>query len=374
MSDPLELLKKDILNKDQPILVKQNGEDYQEIKDINEATHLSLQNQKIKLDLNQETKFKIDDKPIDLRAVAYSWLNKDLSAADLLTDSQVKNIQTLTFLQRSDLINWLSGESNESEFIQNDNTNLEKDQDSSQTNSTINDDPQLIKILNNERHLINHNTALRGSKPVDFSSVGRECEIKIVKVLKRKGTNPTKSTSTSKDQEQDPIKKKRRQNPIILISPAASALLQINNIKAFFDESKFVNPMSKDPNDQDLLNFQGDLRNITHTFPKIGKQTFLIVNNTDKFTKAEYWDRVVAVFTTGQQWQFKTYKWTDPQQLFQKIKGFFFHFNGDSIPQQVNEWNVEQIGLDKTRRFKDIEVLNHFWDSLEKSMLAKGWN
>lgn len=368
MSDPLSLLRKDISKKGKPVLISGGSADSSVTEDINEATHLKLQNGTI-LDLNEPTIFEIDASPITLKVAAYSWFNQNLSAANFLADSQSKNIQTLTFLQRTDLISWLNGDSNESEFIKSDTTGKVDEKDTTAGKTDV-DDPFLEEVFKNERHLIDHNTALRGFKAVDFSNVGRECEIKIVKVLKRKGGSAAPSSKTTGG----PAEKKRRQNPIILISPAASALISIQNIKPFFDESKFIDPNSKDEQSQEVLNYGGDIRNVSHVFPRIGKQTFLIVNNTDKFTKAEYWDRVVAIFTTGQQWQFKSYKWSDPQQLFQKIKGYFFHYNGDVIPQQVQDWNVEKIGLDKSKRFKDAEVLNHFWDSLEKSMIARGWN
>lgn len=352
-------------------MIKGEAADSPVTEDINEATHLKLQNGTI-LDLNEETIFEIDSKPITLKAAAYSWFNQNLSAADFLADSQSKNVQTLTFLQRTDLISWLKGESDESEFISKKLEDGAEDSKAQDGKIEI-DDPFLDQIFKNERHLIDHNTALRGFKAGDFSNVGRECEIKIIKVLKRKGGSSA-TTSKSGTASGGPPEKKRRQNPIILISPAASALISISNIKPFFDESTFIDPNSKDPKIQELLNFGGDIRNVSHTFPRIGKQTFLIVNNTDKFTKAEYWDRVVAIFTTGQQWQFKSYKWSDPKQLFQRIKGYFFHYNGDIIPPKVEDWNVEKIGLDKSKRFKDAQVLNHFWDSLEKSMIARGWS
>jgi len=38
-------------------------------------------------------------------------------------------------------------------------------------------------------------------------------------------------------------------------------------------------------------------------------------------------DRVLCVFTTGQAWQFKPYKWTEPKDLFR---------NGESRRHQVN--------------------------------------
>lgn len=35
-----------------------------------------------------------------------------------------------------------------------------------------------------------------------------------------------------------------------------------------------------------------------------------------KFGSSDVWDRVVCVMTTGQEWQFKPYKWSEPKELF----------------------------------------------------------
>ena len=45
---------------------------------------------------------------------------------------------------------------------------------------------------------------------------------------------------------------------------------------------------------------------------------YFIVDSTEALAKfgADAWDRVVCVMTTGQTWQFKPYKWSDPKVLF----------------------------------------------------------
>jgi hypothetical protein len=40
---------------------------------------------------------------------------------------------------------------------------------------------------------------------------------------------------------------------------------------------------------------------------------FMVVDNPNGLCCR---DRVLCVFTTGQAWQFKSYKWTDPRELF----------------------------------------------------------
>lgn len=45
---------------------------------------------------------------------------------------------------------------------------------------------------------------------------------------------------------------------------------------------------------------------------------YFIVDSVEALSKfgADAWDRVVCVMTTGQAWQFRPYKWSDPRVLF----------------------------------------------------------
>lgn len=45
---------------------------------------------------------------------------------------------------------------------------------------------------------------------------------------------------------------------------------------------------------------------------------YFVVDGVEALSKfgEEAWDRVVCVMTTGQEWQFRPYKWSDPKQLF----------------------------------------------------------
>lgn len=45
---------------------------------------------------------------------------------------------------------------------------------------------------------------------------------------------------------------------------------------------------------------------------------YSVVDSTEALAKfgTDAWDRVVCVMTTGQAWQFRPYKWTEPKTLF----------------------------------------------------------
>lgn len=46
--------------------------------------------------------------------------------------------------------------------------------------------------------------------------------------------------------------------------------------------------------------------------------TYYVVDSVEALSKfgTDAWDRVVCVMTTGQAWQFKTYRWAEPKTLF----------------------------------------------------------
>jgi parafibromin len=47
-------------------------------------------------------------------------------------------------------------------------------------------------------------------------------------------------------------------------------------------------------------------------------QRYYVVDSVEALNKfgADAWDRVVCVLTTGQVWQFRPYKWSEPRVLF----------------------------------------------------------
>lgn len=46
----------------------------------------------------------------------------------------------------------------------------------------------------------------------------------------------------------------------------------------------------------------------------------------------------------------------------------------EPVPEQVASWgNVQLIGVEKNRRFRDREVMEGLWDGIERWMLTRGW-
>lgn len=123
---------------------------------------------------------------------------------------------------------------------------------------------------------------------------------------------------------------------------------------------------------------------IMRTIPSIDASRsirFNLVDTPEQF-KPEYWNRVVAVFTTGQAWQFKAYKWQNPTELFKHTMGVYVGWRGDHVPDTVRGWGrgVLQMQIDKynagersAARFRDREVVEGIWKGIEDNMRQKGW-
>ncbi len=178
-------------------------------------------------------------------------------------------------------------------------------------------------------------------------------------------------------------KPERRPDPIILLSPSASSLLRLSNIKSFLESGRYIPPDSSST--ATMLHLTRTLRDIDPTRPL----RFVLVEGPEHF-KPEYWSRVVAVFTTGQTWQFKNYRWSKPQELFRHVLGVYVGWRGDPMPPTVHEWGHRVVAhqVDKWRddslpsvsqaaiessRWRDREVVEAIWRSIEGHMRNKGW-
>lgn len=159
------------------------------------------------------------------------------------------------------------------------------------------------------------------------------------------------------------------------------------NVKSFLDQGVFV------PADHPILSSQmtPNILHVTRSLPSLSAKPFrfILVDSPDQF-KPEYWTRVVAVFTTGQTWQFKGYKWQQPQQLFENVLGVYVGEKGQPLPNDIKGWGsaVKKIELDRwdershgpnvdhdtrqARRWRDRETVEDLWRTVESYMRGKG--
>ncbi|SJM86819.1 probable Cell division control protein 73 [Zygosaccharomyces bailii] len=387
MSTLLVKLRKHLKAGDKLSLLKEDGNDASDIveaKTVSFGTAPGDNGEKEFLD--EPTEFELEGEKVPLRAIIQCWIHRNSSAADYLADCQNKQLTNISFLQRTDLLNWLSGQSDSSQYVSPASENPQSEQqlqeedpslkatgeqqnNSGKEHKAVLEDPILDQTLSHERPLLDHNTSLHGTKLINYGYLVKDSELKLVQSIKSslRSKKPGKSGQGHVHKPVATSKAGQRKDPIILIPSAASSVFTMANIKQFLEGSQYVYP-------RELPASQSDLVTVEKRLDRLSKPVrFLIVNNTRMFTKPEYWDRVIAVFTMGHTWQFNNYQWNTPAELFQHCKGYYFHFSGDIVPRHVQQWNVQRVELDKSKRFKDVEVARFFWSSIEKELLARGY-
>ncbi|KAK5987930.1 Cell division control protein 73 [Cladobotryum mycophilum] len=377
--DPLLLLRQSI-SAGKPFIPSASSNPSAPEVPLAQASHLQFSGLALALPIGCPTRFVSSDKPVDLRSIYFAWLNRELAipeynaSSTTLNDALAANgasgrVQNLGFIERLDLITWLEGASEESEYIKP----LAGDGDAAATGAapvaktgaaaagaqarsgkgTL--DPRLASVYDGERRMGDRNTVLRGIKPTDFSHV-RKLAVPFIQ-------KKTQSSSTMGSSQSLSINQKgptRRPDPIILLSPSASSLLRMSNARSFLEDGKFRIIPAIDPN---------------------RPMRFILVEGSEQF-KPEYWNRIVAVFTTGQTWQFKNYKWSNPNDLFKHTMGVYVGWRGDLAPETIRGWGhrVVTTSVDRWRgegdvasRFRDKEVVEQIWKSIELNMRSKGW-
>jgi parafibromin len=196
LDDPLYNLRLSITTSNPPILTNTptpSGPS-DAVADLAQATHIAFNKEAhhATFSITTPTRFAPDDKPIDLRSIYFAWLNKDAQVTEYFAAVQRLNeelpsgaggsVQNLSFAQKIELTSWLSGETDVSENI----TPLEGAAASAAAGDAAAIaggkgvpmqktvmvggqkmmDARLLQIYDGERRMGDHNTALRGTKPV----------------------------------------------------------------------------------------------------------------------------------------------------------------------------------------------------------------
>ena len=195
--DPLTSLRRSIASNNPPTPTKSPDAASSEntTDNLGVATHLYFTNpEPHSFSLDTPTRFISSDSPVDLRSIYFAWQQKDVNIPVYIASAQKlsdelgsadrpgSKVQNLVFAERLDLITWLEGASDESEYIKA----LESDSSATKSAqvasgalggvSTVPSgtaggrsgkqiDPRLQEIYNLERRMGDRNSILRGIKP-----------------------------------------------------------------------------------------------------------------------------------------------------------------------------------------------------------------
>ncbi|KAK4197237.1 putative cell division control protein [Triangularia verruculosa] len=359
LTDPLLLFRQSIQGSSRLIAVS-SPESNDEVP-LSQATHLvfSDNGNRVVLPADVPTRFmSTEGNPIDLRSIYFAWMNRDITIPEYNAAAEKLNeglrtrgggkggVHKFPFVERSG-------------------------------KGTL--DPRLAQIYEGERRMGDRNSVLRGIKPTDFSHIRKLA----AQFMTRKPTGGSGDVRSSTNISNNPSlalnqKPARRPDPIILLSPSASSLLRMSNAKAFLEGGRYTPPDHSTP--PTMLAVSRIIKDIDPNRPI----RFILVEGPENF-KPEYWNRVVAVFTTGQAWQFKSYKWPNPVELFKHVQGVYLGWRGDQPPESVRAFGhkVLACSVEKWRdpgqpgaeqsRWRDREVVESIWKAVEANMRARGW-
>lgn len=362
--DPLALLQQTLSSKQHPELSLDNGDRTTEI-DI--ATNVTL-NDSTTLPLSTPTRFVKDNEPLDLRTVLFAYFNRELSSADYIQACSAKNLIHLTFVEKNELLSFLDGNATENSLThitssetQKRSADTKQEGDQKRSRSDV-----VLRIYAQEHVTKPFSHCLHGTKKVDFSTVQREARDAF---LLSKSAKPSAALAVPGAKDKT---KSRLRDPIILLSPSASSLITMHNVKKFLEEGIFVAP---EVAARETGGPAPELLSLAYKSKLQAGKTlrFVVVENTDKF-KPDYWDRLLVVFTTGQAWQFKQYaqSFSDPRSLFHKTKGVLVRYKDEPTNQAEKDWNIQGVQLDRVSRYNDRVTVSGFWDSIERWIEEKG--
>ncbi len=424
--DPLLLLRQSIASDSPAIPTTSEAVSSAASVDLSLAktTYLQFSSpHQVSIPLTTPTRFISSDQPVDLRSIYFAWLKREVAIPEYNASALALNadlageggaggrVQNLAFVERLDLITWLEGASEESEYIKPLASDTAGAAASTQVASgavgviapvpsgaagrqgkTI--DPRLAEIYNGERRMGDRNSILRGIKPTvritscfrlyvidhryqDFSHVRKM----VAPFTARKSQHPAAANiANNTSLAMNPKASSRRPDPIILLSPSASSLLRMSNIKSFLEGGVYTPPESS----MSTSSSTASILHIARLLPSIDPVRpirFILVDTPEQF-KPEYWSRVVAVFTTGQVWQFKSYKWQHPTELFKHTMGIYVGWRGEQVPDTAKGWGrgVMSTALEKwnpaagsSARWRDREIVESIWKGIEDNMRHKGW-
>jgi parafibromin len=157
----------------------------------------------------------------------------------------------------------------------------------------------------------------------------------------------------------------------------------MTNIKSFLEGGKYVPSDSltaSSSSSANMLHVNRVMKDLDPNRPI----RFILVENTEQF-KSDTWNRVVAVFTTGQSWQFKNYKWSNAHELFRHVLGIYVGWRNEPPPETVQAWGhrIMSVGVERWKnvgpnavdssRWRDRELVEHIWKAVETNMRNKGW-
>lgn len=127
--------------------------------------------------------------------------------------------------------------------------------------------------------------------------------------------------------------------PIIIVPASLTTCITMHNVKDFLVDGMYISVEEKRSSgggkERDTLLIR-DLPNNS------GRLLYHVIDDPTRLSDAE-WNLVVAVFATGQLWQFKGWKYPTPVALFQHVLGIHVCIDSAAVDPNILSWNCRVL-------------------------------
>jgi parafibromin len=126
--------------------------------------------------------------------------------------------------------------------------------------------------------------------------------------------------------------------PTIIVPSAMTSTITMLNVQDFLIKGEFITVEDKRKTSTQRARELFLPRKIddNHTI------VYRVLDDPTKLKDAE-WNHVVAVFATGQSWQFKGWKYPTPVSLFQNVLGVHVCLDSAAVDANIQSWNCKVI-------------------------------
>jgi parafibromin len=132
-------------------------------------------------------------------------------------------------------------------------------------------------------------------------------------------------------------------SPIIIVPSAVTSCITTQNAVQFLIEGRYGDGSTQNDANTERERVR-ELVLARPTDPENPRKNviFKVIDDASKLTSQE-WERVVAVFVTGQKWQFARWKYSNPTELFQNCLGIHLTTDEKNVDPVIKSWNCKVL-------------------------------
>ncbi|KAJ2389649.1 accessory factor associated with RNA polymerase II [Coemansia sp. RSA 2611] len=333
-----------------------------------------------------------------LSALLYFFSHRDQPFYEYMKTSSTVGLQTVSFNDRAGLLDYLTGKTDKvaadsSAGAGEKHANSDAEGDGRRTRlrtdelastatgpaagkgglGTESASDAARSIARRERTLVNPSTALSSNKSFAHVSDLIKELFPAKSAVDAKGKPLSSATAASSGAagskagggaSRRKTAHRKRRDPIIVVPAAATAMVNMYNIKNLLQDHEFVDSRA-------MLERGGEKPReilVEHAMPSTGQNMrFRVVDSVQDFSEAD-WNSLVCVFTQGAAWQFKNWIWGSPEEVFQNCMGLYPKHQDEQPKDSTRTWGISLLNIERNKRHMDRATVAGLWVKIEQYM------